>query len=156
MTVLAKLELKVPPVVVVLTIGLLMKLSARWDFPLAWAGPLQRDLAYAFSIIGVLIAVTGVVSFRQARTTVDPRDPNKMSALVTRGIYRFTRNPMYLGMLFVLIGWALWLGQTWPWIFLPLFVVYLNRFQIVPEERVLERMFGAAYAAYRAKVRRWI
>lgn len=98
----------------------------------------------------------GVASFRRAHTTVDPRYPQKMTALVTGGVYRVTRNPMYLGMLLALAGWALWLGQLLPFIILPLFILFLNRWQIAPEERALERTFGAEYTLYRARARRWI
>ena len=156
MSAMGKLELKIPPVVVWLALALLMKLAAgltsRFSFP-ALRQPL---LTIGLVVVGVLIALLGVVAFRRARTTVDPRYPEKMSALVTSGIYRVTRNPMYLGMLVVLAGWALWLGQLLPFLFLPLFVAILNRWQIMPEERALDRMFGASFATYRTSVRRWI
>ena len=84
------------------------------------------------------------------------RVPERASALVERGIYRHTRNPMYLGLLCLLLGWTLALGQ-WAALLGPLvFVVYITRFQIVPEERVLLAHFGAAYDDYRQRVRRWL
>jgi len=156
MSAVEKLELKIPPVVVWLALALLMKLSAgvapRFAFP--WLH--QPAIAIGLAVVGVLVAVLGVVAFRRAHTTVDPRYPQNVSTLVTSGIYRVTRNPMYLGLLVVLAGWALWLGQLLPFLFLPLFVAILNRRQIAPEERALDRIFGASFAAYRAKVRRWI
>ena len=156
MSALEKLELKIPPVVVWLALALLMKLAAGVvpRFALPWLR--QPVIAIVLVVVGLLIAVLGVVAFRRAHTTVDPRYPEKISALVTSGIYRVTRNPMYLGMLVCLAGWALWLGQLLPFLFLPLFIAILNRWQIAPEERTLDRMFGASFAAYRTNVRRWI
>jgi protein-S-isoprenylcysteine O-methyltransferase Ste14 len=154
MSVAEKLELKAPPVVVWLVTAFLMKLSTPVGHRIAWLR--QPNLALALALGGVLLGVLGVVSFHRAHTTVDPRHPQKMTALVTSGVYRTTRNPMYLGMLLTLAGWALWLGQLLPFIFLPFFVLFLNRWQIAPEERALERTFGAEYTFYRARARRWI
>ncbi|MCX6951215.1 MAG: isoprenylcysteine carboxylmethyltransferase family protein [Verrucomicrobia bacterium] len=156
MSAVAQLELKVPPVAVWLAVALGMKLSTYVAPRLAVGWLHQPGLGLALGLGGVGIAVLGVVSFRRARTTVDPRYPHKMTALVTSGLYRVTRNPMYLGMLLALAGWACGLGQLLPWLFLPLFIAYLNRFQIVPEERALAARFGEAFAAYRARVRRWL
>ena len=82
--------------------------------------------------------------------------PQKASALVTSGVYRITRNPMYLGMLLVLAGWGVWLGNAAAFVGLPLFVAVLNLLQIAPEERVLRERFGDAFTRYAARVRRWI
>ena len=156
MNLVGKLELKVPPLVIWLAVALLMKFSAGFTPRLALAWLHRPGLALALVIGGALVAFLGVVSFRRARTTVDPRYPEKMSALVTSGLYRATRNPMYLGMLLALAAWAFWLGHAGSFLFLPLFVAILHRLQIAPEERALARMFGASFAAYRARVRRWI
>jgi len=156
MNALDKLELKVPPVALWLAVALLMKLSAGLAPRFASAWLRQPQLGVALLLAGVGVAISGVVAFQRAHTTVDPRHPQKMSALVTSGIYRATRNPMYLGMLLALVGWAFWLGQLPPFLLLPFFVVFLNRFQIAPEERALARMFGPQFSAYRARVRRWI
>jgi protein-S-isoprenylcysteine O-methyltransferase Ste14 len=156
MSSLGKLELKLPPVVVVLLVGLMMAGSARIAPNLAFAVPSRRAVAIGLAVVGTVIALAGVVSFRRARTTVDPRYPQRVSALVTSGIYRFTRNPMYLGMLVTLAGWAVELGHVLPFLFLPLFVAVLNRLQIQPEERVLVARFGPEFAEYSARVRRWI
>ena len=82
--------------------------------------------------------------------------PEGTSSLVTSGIYRFTRNPMYVGLLFVLIAWAVFLSTPWLVIGPFVFVLYMNRFQIEPEERVLFRLFGTAFATYKGAVRRWL
>ena len=82
--------------------------------------------------------------------------PGASSVVVTGGVYRLTRNPMYVGLVLLLWGWSVYLGSPWAWLGPLLFVGYVTRFQIVPEERALTRLFGADYVAYCAKVRRWL
>jgi protein-S-isoprenylcysteine O-methyltransferase Ste14 len=106
--------------------------------------------------IGAAIGIGGVMSFRRANTTVNPLKPETTAALVSTGVYSFTRNPMYLGMLLVLLAWALYLSSIWSFVGPVLFVSYITRFQIVPEERVLARLFGPPFAEYKKRVRRWI
>ncbi len=103
-----------------------------------------------------MCALSGILTFRKSGTTVDPRYPEKASELVKIGIYTFSRNPMYLGMLFVLTGIALYLGALSGFFIIPLFVLYMNYFQIMPEERILQEVFGEDFGDYRQKVRRWI
>lgn len=150
------LELKVPPLLVVLCLALLMGftpwLTPPWDTPFG----LRAGLALALACAGLGISVAGVLSFRRARTTVNPVQPQAASALVSGGVYRFTRNPMYLGFLLTLLAWAVALSNPLAWLGAPLFVLYMNRFQITPEERVLLSLFGAEYAAYQRSVRRWL
>ncbi len=150
------LELKIPPVALALLVGAAMWGVAVWVPGLA--GPLPRLPAVALLLVlaGALVALLGVASFRRAKTTVNPTTPGAASALVDSGIYRYSRNPMYLGLLLVLAGWGLWLAHALALLGLPAFVVYMNRFQIAPEERALTAVFGDAFAAYRHKVRRWI
>ncbi len=100
--------------------------------------------------------MAALVRFRQARTTVNPMDPSKATQLVTGGVFRISRNPMYLGLVLLLIGWGMWLHSASPWLMVVLFVVAMTHVQIIPEERALERLFGTPYIAYRGKVRRWI
>jgi protein-S-isoprenylcysteine O-methyltransferase Ste14 len=110
----------------------------------------------AFALVGVVFSVAGVVSFRRARTTVDPTNPEAASSLVSSGIYHVTRNPMYVGLSFVLLAWAIFLSSAWALLGLLAFVLYISRFQIAPEERALSKLFGSEYTAYKAKVRRWL
>lgn len=153
---LSSLELKVPPVLVVAIAALLMW-AAAWLLPaLAIALPGRVPAAVVAALVGFLCAVAGVVEFRRARTTVNPLKPGDASSLVAGGIYRLTRNPMYLGFALALLGWGIFLAHPASIAVLFLFVAYMNRFQIVPEERALESLFGGAFAAYRSKVRRWI
>ncbi|RUO24533.1 isoprenylcysteine carboxylmethyltransferase family protein [Aliidiomarina minuta] len=113
-------------------------------------------VATVIASIGIAVAVLGVLEFRKADTTVDPRFPDRSSQLVASGVYRLSRNPMYLGFLLILFGWAWYLMSLLAFLWLPLFVVYMNRFQIQPEERYMVHKFGEEFHAYTARVRRWI
>lgn len=150
------LELRVPPLAVVAAAAALMWLLARSFphpallFPAPWA------LAGALVGLGAAITVAGVLAFRRARTTVNPMTPGASSSIVSSGIYKLTRNPMYLGFLFALAGWGLMLGNGLFLLPLAGYVLYMNRFQIAPEERALTEKFGAEYTAYTQQVRRWI
>ncbi|MGB5599733.1 MAG: isoprenylcysteine carboxylmethyltransferase family protein, partial [Thiothrix litoralis] len=94
--------------------------------------------------------------FFRAHTTFNPIHPERTQALVTQGPYRYTRNPMYVGMLIILLGWSIWLGSISPFLLLPLFVWVLTKQQIIPEEKILEQTFGDAYLAYKRRVSRWL
>lgn len=155
-TLSSKLELRIPPPAVALLIA-----CAMWGMSfvaplLAAPASIRIAAAMTFALIGAAISLAGVISFRRARTTVNPMKPESTSALVRSGVYRLTRNPMYLGMLFVLIAWAVFLFSAWALLGPAVFVLYMDRFQIGPEERVLSAMFGAEYLAYMSRVRRWL
>ena len=122
------------------------------DFPL----PGRALIAAAFFVVSLVIGLPAVLGFRRAKTTVNPLKPEASTALVTGGIYRWTRNPMYLAMLLLLLAWACIVSNWAALAMLPLFVAYLNRFQIAPEERALQARFGAEFESYRRKVRRWL
>ena len=150
------LELKVPPPLVLLLLAGLMWLIARQAPPPDLPFALRLSVALGLACIGEGIGIAGILAFRRARTTVNPLRPANTVALVDTGVFRLTRNPMYLGMLLTLTGWGVYLARPWPLLCLPIFVAYIYRFQIVPEERVLREKFGAAYLAYTARVRRWV
>jgi protein-S-isoprenylcysteine O-methyltransferase Ste14 len=150
------LELKVPPPVVALVTAVLMWLAARSLTDLAFIFPAGSLLALSLAAIGLIIAISGVVAFRRARTTLNPTKPEASSSLVSWGIYKITRNPMYLGLLLVLTAWAIFLSNWLAVLFLPVFVIYMNRFQIVPEEQALASLFAREFAAYQSRVRRWL
>ena len=105
---------------------------------------------------GLLIAESGVFAFRRAQTTVNPMNIEAASRLVVTGIYKHSRNPMYVGVTMILLAWGLYLAAPWAWIGPPAFALYIRRFQILPEERVMQAKFGAAYDDYRRRVRRWL
>jgi protein-S-isoprenylcysteine O-methyltransferase Ste14 len=128
----------------------------RW-LPLAhWIAQPWNMLGAIPGAIGVVIAVAAFARFRQAQTTVNPVDLSKTSRLVTDGIFGVSRNPMYLGLSLLLIGWALWLGSTSPWFVPPVFITVITMVQIIPEEQALGRLFADQYVAYRQRVTRWI
>lgn len=120
------------------------------------AYPFGVGAALGLALAGGLIALAGVWEFRRARTTINPLAPQRASALVQTGVFGLTRNPMYLGMLMVLIGWAAYLGNAASLLALPLFVWLLNTLQIKPEERILKQRFGEHFVRYAARVRRWV
>ena len=150
------LELKVPPPVVAVFMAGLSWLASRAAPTLGFVLPHRNVVVIALFVTGVCVALLGIASFRRARTTVNPLKPEKASALVMSGIYRYTRNPMYLGLLLALLGWAFFLANALAFVCLPAFILYMNRFQIAPEERVLAAMFGQEFMAYVSKVRRWL
>ena len=149
------LELKIPPPVVAMSVAIAMWGVARatpsWDVP-----ALVRWVAVAIAAIGIAFSVSAVIAFRRAKTTINPTTPEAASSLVSWGVYRATRNPMYVGLLLVLVAWAVFLRSGWALLGPPVFVAYTHRFQITPEERALSALFGAEYSAYRARVRRWL
>jgi protein-S-isoprenylcysteine O-methyltransferase Ste14 len=113
-------------------------------------------VAAGLALGGLLIARSGVRNFSRAKTTINPVNIDAASTLVTTGIFAYTRNPMYLGMTALLLGWAIFLSGVWTFLGPLLFVLFITRFQILPEETVLAGKFGASYDAYTQKVRRWI
>jgi protein-S-isoprenylcysteine O-methyltransferase Ste14 len=150
------LELKIPPVVIGLGLGAAMYAAARFAPVFGFALPAGRIIAVGLAVIGVFAAVLGVVSFRRAGTTVNPLQPAAASQLVVSGIYRRTRNPMYLGMLLVLLGWGVFLANAIAFLAATAFIPLMNRLQIGPEERILTATFGPAFTAYQSAVRRWL
>jgi protein-S-isoprenylcysteine O-methyltransferase Ste14 len=106
--------------------------------------------------LGLVVGVSGMVSFWRAKTTMNPTKPAATSSLVMTGPFRFTRNPMYLSLFLYLLAWAVYLSNWLALLFLPVFVLYINQFQIKPEERALSSLFGPEYAAYKGRVRRWL
>lgn len=150
------LELKVPPPLVALTCAALMYAVAQLAPGWRWSWPHGAILGAGVALLGAALDALGVIAFLRARTTVNPLKPSRTSTIVRGGIYRHTRNPMYLGMLLFLLGFALYLAHPLAFLLLPVFVAYLTRYQIMPEERFLAAKFGAEYAAYASRVRRWI
>ncbi len=150
------LELKVPPVVVVAISAFAMK-GITWLIPSAtFEMPGSRIISIGLALLGMAIAAAGVIAFRVSKTTVDPRTPDAASTLVVEGVYRISRNPMYLGFLFVLTGWAVELSNAASAMLLPAFVAYITAFQIKPEERILLSKFGPRFAEYMVSIRRWV
>ena len=150
------LEHRIPPPLVMLLTAFAMWQFARLLPRVEVDDPVRLVLAAMFLIDAVFCCLAGVYCFRRAHTTVDPLHPDKASRLVTGGIYRVSRNPMYLGFALLLLAWAVFLASPWMLLGVPAFMLYLGRFQIQPEERALEQLFGQEFRDYRARVRRWL
>lgn len=118
-------------------------------------GDMNTLLALLFVLLGSIPGLSGVIAFVKHKTTVNPHKPQDASKLVTSGIYQFTRNPMYLGLLLWLIGWGIYLASIASMILVAGFVLYMNRYQILPEEEILVELFGEEYLIYKQNVRRW-
>lgn len=150
------LQLKVPPVVVVLVTAALMWLVS-WTLPaFDFVFPARDILAVSFAVAGTIIVLSGAASFRRARTTFNPMKPESTSSLVLSGIYKVSRNPMYLGFFLILVGFAIFISNALAFLFLPAFIFYMNRFQIEPEEKALACKFGQEFDVYKSQVRRWL
>ena len=151
-----KLELKIPPLLVWLVIAGAM-------FGVAYSAPSlsfrlagRSAIAVALVALGGAVAFAGVIAFRAKRTTVNPLTPSASSAVVSSGVYRVSRNPMYVGFLLALAGWAVYLSNAGAVLLLPAFVAYLTQYQIKPEERALLAKFGPEFGQYMSRVRRWL
>lgn len=107
-------------------------------------------------LVGILIDVLAIVQFRQAKTTINPLRPESSTSLVTSGFYAHSRNPMYVGLLVCLLGVTLLLRSLTPLLVLPLFVVVVTVFQIIPEEKALSKIFGEEFKHYKENVQRWL
>ena len=150
------LEHTIPPPVVAGVIGLAMWFVSPGS--LLWSDMLRpRGLVVlALVIAGLTFDLLGLLAFLRARTSINPLRPHRASMLVTHGIYRVSRNPMYVGLLCQLTAWAVFLATPWAFAGPCLFVVTMNRLQITPEERVMREKFGKDFEDYAARVRRWL
>lgn len=150
------LETRIPPPLVGLIMGAVAWLASSASAPTGIDFTVRLAAAIGLALLGLAISFAGVRTVRRAQTTLNPLKPETATALVIHGIYSRTRNPMYLGMATWLLAWSAWLGTPLGLIGAPLFVLYMNRFQIGPEERALGRLFGAEFSAYQSRVRRWL
>jgi|SRR5688572_20615638 len=142
-----------PPILTIIFITIAY--IAKWMIPLPLVVPnILRNIGFALIIIGFLLGIAAFSEFRKARTTVDPH--GSVSNIVTSGIYRFTRNPIYLGFVCLLIGFPFIFVSHWGLILSPLFVILMNVFVIQHEEAYLEKKFGDVYTSYKSRVRRWL
>lgn len=150
------LDLRIPPLAVTAIAAGLAWFGAHAFPALNLELPARAWVAAAFVLLGVTCSLLGVASFRRARTTVNPLTPDGATALVVSGIYRYTRNPMYLGFLLLLLGEIAWLANPVALLVAPAFLLYLNCFQVGPEEQALRQRFGMEYSIYAARARRWL
>ena len=146
----------VPPPVIVIILAAGMWAADRTFASLTLDAGVLAPLALLVFAAGLLLLIASVVSFIKARTSINPLRPANASHLITTGVFSFSRNPIYLADLLLLDAWALWLGNIINVLFILTFLWYIQRFQIVPEEQALQRLFGARYADYCTRVRRWL
>ena len=150
------LENKIPPPAVLIVCLVLMWLISRETTSLEIDSEIKLLTSSFMFLLGVSIAVAGIVSFRKAKTTVNPLKPEEASHLVVAGIFKYTRNPMYLGMLCVAIGMVIKLANLWAAVMVLVFFFYISRYQITPEERAMQKLFGDQFSDYTKRVRRWL
>jgi protein-S-isoprenylcysteine O-methyltransferase Ste14 len=150
------MHLKIPPLILAAIFAGLMALASQW--PVWWVQiPAQKIIGLLLAVGGILLVASGVQSFRKAKTTVNPRSPGQSSALVVIGLYRYTRNPMYLGFFLLLCSLGIYQSLILNLILGPSgFVAYMNKFQIRPEEEALQKIYGEEFIEYKKRVRRWI
>jgi protein-S-isoprenylcysteine O-methyltransferase Ste14 len=150
------LELKAPPPIVTVVLAFLMWLTPAAAGLVQIPHPARVLCAVVLVCVGQGIGIAGLVAFRRAKTTVNPVKASSASSLVVQGVYRYTRNPMYVGFLLTLLAWAVFLANPLAVLWVVVYVLYITRFQIIPEERVLASLFGSEYEAYKRRVRRWV
>jgi protein-S-isoprenylcysteine O-methyltransferase Ste14 len=149
------LDLKIPPPVVVVLTGLLMWLTPSGALEVL-GGSWSLYLGIVLMLLGVLMDGYAAMMFIVAKTTISPIAPQNASTLIVSGIFKLTRNPMYLGMAVLLLGWALLLQSAAALMGPILFITYITRFQILPEERILTQKWGDTYTTYLSKTKRWL
>ena len=150
------LELKIPPLLVWVVCAGTMLAVTYFAPSLSFTLVGRVPIALALVATGLALAFAGVLAFRGKRTTVNPLTPSAASSVVSNGVYRISRNPMYLGFLLALAGWAAYLSNAGALLLLPGFVGYMTQYQIKPEERALLARFGSEFAQYMSRVRRWV
>ncbi len=145
---------KFPPPLVALTFGFLINYTKN-IFPKI---EIKNEIIFGsfMIIIGLIIILSAIILFKKYQTTITPLNPSNATKLITDGIYKFSRNPMYLGLLLMLMGISIILNLTGGVLLIPLFILYLNLFQIIPEENAMVDLFKDEFIDYKKNVRRWI
>ena len=150
------MKLLIPPPILTLMSAILMLILSKYFNKANFSLNQHNHFALFFLIVAIIIILISILKFIKVSTTISPLKPNKTSILVDSGIYKYTRNPMYLGLLLILFSLFFYLKNFLSFLVLPLFVIYITKNQILPEEKVLENLFGDQYKKYKNKVRRWI
>jgi len=150
------LDHKIPPPVIALICAALAWILAHLTPGLSYLVPARIPIIVLLVLIGLALDISGLMSFRKAKTTFNPLSPGRSKSIVQNGPYQFTRNPMYLGMVFNLLGLCVYFENPLTLVAVVVFVAYITRFQIIPEERILLAKFGDSYAQYTRSVRRWL
>ena len=145
---------KIPPPIVTLFFGLCIYLSRPY-FP-EFSFSILNSLSTISFVLGITVFVTAVSSFKRQNTTVNPISIEKASSLVVNGVFKYSRNPMYLGMLFILLGLTFKFNLIGGLLFTSLFMIFISKFQIKPEEAAMEKLFDQEWKDYIKNVRRWL
>jgi len=153
---MSSLDHKIPPPIVALLCAAFAWLVARYTPELTYPLPGRLPVMAALVLAGFSLDLSGLIAFRKAKTTLNPLSPDRSTSIVQTFPYTFTRNPMYLGMALVLLGYCTYLANPVSLIGVVAFCAYITRFQIIPEERSLLSKFGEPYARYKSNVRRWV
>lgn len=151
-----RLENTIPPPIVTIFFAVVMWGISLADFDIELNIILRGTIMAILLGLSVFFIITGILSFRKAATTISPLKPEAASALVCSGIYQISRNPMYVGLLLLLLAWGVYLSSFLSLFAIAGFVYYLNRFQIIPEEQALLSIFGSEFEDYQLRVRRWL
>jgi protein-S-isoprenylcysteine O-methyltransferase Ste14 len=150
------LDTKVPPPILAVLVAAYMWVIAHVGSTFGQNFALRTPIAIAFAVAAATFGLSAFGAFRRASTTIDPVHIDRASSLVTSGVFRLTRNPMYVALTALLMSWAIVLAAFAALTGPVLFVLYITRFQIVPEERVMRSKFGASYGDYTMRTRRWL
>ena len=145
---------KIPPPIVTLFFGLCIYLSRPYFPELSFS--ILNSLSTILFVLGITVFATAVSSFKRQNTTVNPISIEKASSLVVKGVFKYSRNPMYLGMLFVLLGLTFKFNLIGGLLFTSIFMIFISIFQIKPEEAAMEKLFGQEWKDYIKNVRRWL
>jgi len=148
------MKTKIPPPIIALFCIVINYLSTYFINPIKF--PYIEIIGGLILLFGVAIAILSTILFKKDKTTVNPIQPEETTSLVTTSIFSFTRNPMYLGLFLFVSSTIFFFGSWFGIIILMFFVWYITKFQIVPEEKAMEKLFGNKYNEYRKNVRRWI
>lgn len=150
------LDNRIPPPVLLVFVAAAMWLIARWSGFTVEAVLWRWPIGLGIGSLGLLVLLLGVGAFARAKTTIDPVHIELASTVVTSGIFKVTRNPMYVGFTLILLAWAIVLAAPAAFLGPIFFVGFINQFQIMPEERAMLAKFGDAYRIYQLAVRRWL
>ena len=150
------LELKIPPPLVGIVIAAAMWFAKDLSFGVELPRSVRIITVSLVLCLAGYFGIAGTVAFRRAKTTVNPLKPQNSSALVTSGVYRITRNPMYVSFTLILVAWMVYLASITSVAGPVLYMLYITRFQIKPEERILQGIFGHAFTTYMQQTRRWL
>ena len=150
------IENRVPPPLVAIIVAIAMWGISLFETNIELSQTVKIFIIVLLWLIGTAFATAGIISFKLSKTTVNPLKPDTASSLVTSGIYQITRNPMYVGFVIFLLAWATYLNSVWSLVFVTIFIAFIHRFQIIPEERALLSLFGQEFEIYMSKVRRWL